>query len=257
MEGDGNTIPPDKTEDDHNSKRFRQNSPEKSETTTTTVNTTDFDRMMKSIQYMMKRIDELAKVITDNGLQLPAEDEPMEIQEESFSSIEKKIQPIFELRPRIPRVNLSEVVFNNNNNNGNNSGNVSANNTRNRSADIPPIVVEDDGNRSKIWEDVRKITDKVTFSPINSKRYRICVTDNLENYQKVLDLVKVAGLKGNTYTPKEQKPISLIVRNLEYIDGLNEAAIKAEYSKWGVVVMKAVQWSTKMMASKNKFFWLV
>lgn len=87
------------------------------------------------------------------------------------------------------------------------------------------IFFDDNDNRQQIWADVKQITDKVTISPINTKRYRICVTDNLENYRKVLDYVESAGLKGNTYTPKEHKPISLLVRNLEYVADLDEEKI--------------------------------
>lgn len=255
MEGDN--VPPDKVDEDHAAKRMRQNTPSKNDnnrTTTTTLNSADYVHLIESITYLKKRLDILEKTIVDNGIELPGDEEPMDIQEETFASMVKSTQP-GAVVIRQPTIDLSEVRWNKNNNNTQRISQLNAN-TRNRSALIPPIVVEDNENRKQIWEAVKKITDKVTFSPINSKRYRICVTDNLENYQKVLELVKSAGLKGNTYTPKEFKPISLLVRNLEYVD-VDETKIKEEFAKIGVVVLKAVQWSTKMMASKNKFFWLV
>lgn len=192
-------------------------------------------------------------MITDNEIQVPSEEEAMEVQEDTFANIVKSMESSTVTRPHF---NLS-AVRNANNNNNKATLNTSQANTRNRSAEIPPIVVEDAGNRQKIWNDVCQITDKVTFYPINSNRYRICVTDNLENYQKVLDIVKGAGLKGNTYTPKDIKPISLLVRNLEFVEGLDEEKIKTEYNNCGVSVQKAVQWSTRMMASKKKYFWLL
>lgn len=92
---------------------------------------------------------------------------------------------------------------------------------------------------------------------MNNRKFRICVTDSMDNYRKVLEYVKTNDMNGNTYTPKDEKPISLLVRNLEFNTGITEENIKTEYSTDGFVVIKAVKWSTKSMAEKNRFFWLV
>lgn len=142
--------------------------------------------------------------------------------------------------------NTNEVRFNKNNTISNqNSRNVK---TQSRNKVIPPIVIEDDGNRQLVINEIRKITDKVNFCPINSKRYRICNTDNIENYNKVIEFVKTSKLKGNTYTPPDMKPITLLIRNLEFIDDLDEIKIKNEFTKDGFEVLKAVKWCTRAIA---------
>lgn len=151
--------------------------------------------------------------------------------------------------------NESGVKFHNNNTNpSQNPRNV---NTQSRNKVIPPIVIEDDGNRQHVISEIRKITDKVNFCPINSKRYRICVTDSIEHYNKVIDFVEANKLKGNTYTPPDMKPITLLVRNLKFIDDIDETKIKSEFANDGFVVLKAVKWSTRAMAERERFFWLV
>lgn len=131
------------------------------------------------------------------------------------------------------------------------------NTNRNRNSKIPPIIVEDNGKRELVWKDLLNITKNITFNPINAKKYRVSVTDNIDNYNQVLTYIKTKGLKGNTYMPSENKPISLLIRNLEYNTDIDEIIIKNEYKNMGFDVIKASHWSTSTMARNNKFFWIV
>lgn len=156
---------------------------------------------------------------------------------------------------------LAQVVKNassggNQKHNNNNNDKITSK-SANRNSKIPPIVVDDDGKRNEMVTELLKITDKITFSPINANKCRICVTDNLENYQKVLEFIKARNMSGNTYTPKEQKPITLLIRNLEFNTAIDEKVIESEYTKAGFTIKKVVKWSTKAMAEKSRYFWLV
>lgn len=162
------------------------------------------------------------------------------------------------VEPAIPTVAnvVKNAMLNTNQNNNNNNGNVTSKST-NRNSKIPPIVVDDNGKRQEIVSDLLKITNKITFSPINANKFRISVTDNLDNYGKVLEYLKAKNMNGNTYTPKELKPITLLVRNLEFNTGIDEKVIETEYKNAGFTIKKIVKWSTKAMAEKNRYFWLV
>lgn len=245
MSSRNSNLPPDKYEN-QSAKRFRTNTPQKDQlkgkaTTTQSDNLAEIClELVKCNRQLIRRTEQLIELLIENGLVPPDNDEDPKSVPVSYATVTK--QPNIVRRSEVRKRNNNAIAGQPNNN---------------RNAVIPPIIVEDMENRQQIWNAVLNITDKVSFCPINSKRYRICVNDNLENYTKVLQYVKGVGLKGNTYTPKDAKPISLLVRNLEYVDALDEEAIKAEYRKSGCEVIKAVKWSTKAMASKNKFFWLV
>lgn len=127
----------------------------------------------------------------------------------------------------------------------------------NRNSKIPPIVVDDNGKKGELVSELLKITDKITFSPINASKFRVLVTDNLQNFDKVLACIKAKNMNGNTYTPKEQKPITLLVRNLEFNTAVNEDTIRTEYTNSGFTIVKVLKWSTKTMKEKERFFWLV
>lgn len=241
--------PPDKDFESQKAKRHRFHaSPNKifsSDSTTVphqNVNIMEMcSELIKCNRELIKRNEQLIKILAENGLMPPQQhQEKIATEPISYSNVLK----------RTNNVHRSEVRKSNNNTSECRRSTVKRN-------EIPPIVVEDNGNRQGIWKEVLKITDKVSFCPINSKRYKIIVMDNLENHSKVLAYVKGAGMKGNTYTPKDEKPITLLVRNLEYVDAINEETIKNEYKNSGVNVLKAVKWSTKTMASKDKFFWLL
>lgn len=93
--------------------------------------------------------------------------------------------------------NTSETV-----NSSNNNSYANAVKSTSRNSKIPPIVVDDNGNKQKVINYILKITEKVNFSPINARKFRIYVTDNLENYQRVLEYIKTSemiGQKQNQY----------------------------------------------------------
>lgn len=204
----------------------------------------EVNELKKQNELVMKQNELLMKVLSENNISVPSGD-PMEtespINSSSFAEITKQHM----------NSSVNEVKIHNNNNTGTVNNQRTAI-TQSGNAAIPPIVVEDNGNRQQIWNELRQITDKVTFSPINTKRYRICVTDSIDSYNKILEYVK-----GNTYTPKDSKPFTLLVRNLEFVDELNEEKIKKEYANARVDVLKASHWSTRAMSNNNRFFWLV
>lgn len=249
MEVDNNDEPPDKRNkiDTNNGKNSNERTSEEV-----------INELKNTVAILSKRIRQMEKIISENGLQIPDDNEI------NRQGMDENISYADIMRTRGTHVVHNSGYYNNNPNTQTTSSQVVNNNASNdhkaihsRNSAIPPIIVEDEGNRKEIWNEVKKITDKITFIPINSKRYRICVTDSLENYNKILNYIKNSGAKGNTYTPKDLKPISLIVRNLEYVDSLDEQTIKDEYAKFGFTVQKAVHWSTKRMANNNKFFWFI
>lgn len=204
--------------------------------------------LLNEVKLLKDRNEVLSNALENAGIEIPniSEDDEMIIDQNTSNTNTKRKTTTTTTRNSLSyasKVSQSLVQKNNAN--------------RSRNTKIPPIIVEDNGKRESVWKDLLNITKFITFNPINAKKYRVCVTDNIENYNKVLTYIKANGLKGNTYMPSETKPISLLIRNLEYNTDIDEIIIKKEYKNMGFDVIKASHWSTSTMARNNKFFWIV
>lgn len=121
-----------------------------------------------------------------------------------------------------------------------------------RNKHIPPIVVFDD-NQKRMNEKIlnNKICERneYHFVRVNKSKYRIIVS-NINQYDKIIELLNEMAIKYHTYTPPERKPIHVLIKNVpvcydesEILDFLN--------NDHGLFPIKITKFITKYMQENN------
>lgn len=121
-----------------------------------------------------------------------------------------------------------------------------------RDKNIPPIVVYDD-NQKRMSERIsnKNICKKneYYYVRVNKNKYRIFVK-TLDQYDKLLNLLKENNIKYHTYTPLERKNIHILFKRVASCYDANDIAefLKNDY---GLTPIHITKFQTKQMMENN------
>lgn len=106
------------------------------------------------------------------------------------------------------------------------SPNVETNNTFNDLPLDPPDVIDNASNNIPLSrpppiilygvEDINKLS-KLLESPSKAEHFKLkIVIDNVEEYKKIIDVIRSKGLIGHTFTRKDTKCCRIVIKNLHH-----------------------------------------